>query len=70
MDKENAYHVMESVRKGKGLTEEMKRKVNLTGMPNWFIDVCEEIRYLFPKAHAVSCTLVACKLIEVLVSKY
>ncbi len=62
MDKENAFHVMESVRKGKGLTEEMKRKVSLAGMPNWFIDVCEKVRYLFPKAHAVSYTLAALKI--------
>ena len=62
MAKEDAYYIMDSVRRGKGLSEEMKRKVSLVGMPKWFIDVCEKVRYMFPKAHAVSCTLVAWKI--------
>ena len=62
MNKEDAYNIMESVRKGKGLTEKMKQKLSLVGMPEWFIGVCEKIRYLFPKAHSASYTLVAWRL--------
>ena len=59
MPKEEAYHMMNSVRRGKGLTEEMRQEVKQIGMPEWFIGVCEKIKYMFPKAHSVSCTLVA-----------
>ena len=62
MDREEAYYIMDSVRKVKGLTEKMKQKISLAGMPKWFIDVCEKVKYLFPKAHAVSYTLVAWKI--------
>lgn len=62
MSKEEAYNIMNSVRKGKGLTEEMMHGVKRVGMPEWFIGVCNKIRYMFPKAHAVSYTLVAWRL--------
>lgn len=62
MNKENAYVIMESVRKGRGLTGEMEQKIIQIGMPEWFIGVCKKTRYIFPKAHAVSSTLVAWRL--------
>jgi DNA polymerase-3 subunit alpha (Gram-positive type) len=32
------------------------------GIPDWYMQVCEKIKYLFPKAHAVSYTLLAVRL--------
>ena len=32
------------------------------GIPDWYIDSCKKIRYLFPKAHAGECALMAVRL--------
>ncbi len=60
--KDDAYRIMESVRKGKGLTEKQKQMMKETSVPEWYIRVCEKIRYLFPKSHAVSYTMMAVRL--------
>ncbi len=55
MDRENAFRIMERVRKGRkragdGEDEEMRA----VGVPEWYIDSSNKIKYLFPKAHTVS----------------
>ena len=62
MPKDDAYRIMDSVRKGKGVTDEQKQLMKDVGVPEWYIQVCERIRYLFPKAHAVSYTMMAVRL--------
>lgn len=50
---------MEHVRKGKGLTSEQEEMMRALSVPDWYIESCKKILYLFPKAHAVSYTTVA-----------
>src|SRR5699024_3116585 len=49
-----AFWIMEKVRKGKGLSEEDEGSMRKLDLPNWYIDSCNKIKYMFPKAHAAA----------------
>ncbi len=49
-----AFSTMESVRKGKGLKPEMEQAMLDANVPDWFMDSCKKIKYMFPKGHAVA----------------
>ena len=49
-----AFTIMESVRKGKGLTEEFEKVMIEKNVPEWYIESCKKIKYMFPKGHAVA----------------
>lgn len=49
-----AFTIMEKVRKGRGLDAEDIQLMKEYDVPQWYIDSCLKIRYLFPKAHAVA----------------
>lgn len=49
-----AFKIMESVRKGKGLKPEDIEEMKAHEVPDWYIESCLKIKYMFPKAHAVA----------------
>lgn len=49
-----SFKTMESVRKGRGLTSDMETTMHEHDIPQWFIDSCKKIKYMFPRAHAAA----------------
>lgn len=54
MEREAAYRIMESVRRGRGLSQETADTMRKHGIPEWYIEACRKIKYLFPRAHAAA----------------
>ncbi len=50
----HAFKIMENVRKGKGLSPDDETAMRAANVPEWYLDSCKKIKYMFPKAHAVA----------------
>ena len=59
VDPLTAFKTMEDVRKGKGVKEEYQKAMRERHVPNWYIESCQKIKYMFPKAHAVAYVMMA-----------
>jgi DNA polymerase-3 subunit alpha (Gram-positive type) len=59
MEPLKAFKIMEFVRKGKASKDpegwaKHKETMKEAGIPEWYIDSCQKIKYMFPKAHAAA----------------
>ncbi len=54
LDKKQSFFIMENVRKGKGLKPDEEDAMRNLGIPEWYIESCKRIKYMFPKAHAAA----------------
>lgn len=67
MKPKDAFKIMEFVRKGKARKDKegwknWKEKMVDAGIVEWFIDSCEKIQYMFPKAHACAYVMSAMRI--------
>ena len=54
-----SFTISESVRKGKGLKPEWEDEMRAHNLPEWYIESCKKIQYMFPRAHAVAYVMMA-----------
>lgn len=58
----SAFKIMEDVRKGRGLKPEYEEEMKEHDVPDWYIESCKKIKYMFPKAHAAAYVLTAMRI--------
>ncbi|MBR5547324.1 MAG: PolC-type DNA polymerase III [Clostridia bacterium] len=54
MQEKMSFDIMESVRKGRGLKPEWEEAMQAHDVPDWAIESCHKIKYMFPRGHAVA----------------
>lgn len=54
LSNKDSFDIMEKVRKGKGLSPDHEALMRDKEIPDWYINSCKKIKYMFPKAHAVA----------------
>ncbi len=54
IENKTSFQIMEDVRKNRPLKDEQLAVMKEHGVPQWYIDSCIKIQYMFPRAHAVA----------------
>ena len=54
IENKTSFQIMEDVRKNRPLKDEQLAVMKEHGVPDWYIDSCIKIQYMFPRAHAVA----------------
>ncbi|MBS7359953.1 MAG: PolC-type DNA polymerase III, partial [Oscillospiraceae bacterium] len=63
LEPKDAFSIMEDVRKkNKQLKPEQENLMREHGVPEWYIDSCKKIQYMFPKAHAAAYIIASLRL--------
>ena len=66
LEPKTAFDIMEAVRKGKvakgGFQPGWEETMREHDVPDWYIESCRKIKYMFPKAHAVAYLMAAIRL--------
>ena len=59
VDALKSFKTMEGVRKGRGIKPDVVADLKAHDVPDWYIDSCQKIKYLFPRAHATAYVMMA-----------
>ena len=59
VDALKSFKTMESVRKGRGIKPDVVEDLKAHDVPDWYIESCQKIKYLFPRAHATAYVMMA-----------
>ncbi len=62
IEQATAFAITEKTRKGKGVSKEHVKIMQDHGVPDWYIESCQKIKYMFPRAHACAYVLDACRI--------
>ncbi len=62
LEPSRAFKIMESVRKGKGLSQDDETYMKSFEVKDWYMESCRRIKYMFPKAHAAAYVLNAVRI--------
>ncbi|EPC78457.1 DNA polymerase III PolC [Lacticaseibacillus paracasei subsp. paracasei Lpp221] len=63
MEDSMAFNIMEHVRKGRGIPDDWQKAMRENeNVPDWYIESCLKIKYMFPKAHATAYILMALRI--------
>ena len=62
LDNEDAFKIMEIVRKNKKLSDEQLELMKSHGVPDWYIWSCETLKYMFPRAHAAAYVMMSIRM--------
>lgn len=58
ISKERSYQIMQYIKNGKGLTRDIMEQMKSVGVPDWYIESCKKIRYLFSRAQCIENTMI------------